>query len=207
MAKSAPHFSFETELFQRGFHAIAGVDEVGRGPLAGPVTAAAVILDPFNVPHGLNDSKALTPPHRLTLYDEIMQSARAVAIGFASATEIDALNIRQATFLAMRRAVMGLSLPADYAVIDGNALPQGLPCPAQTIIKGDAQSLSIAAASIIAKVARDRLMATLALHYPHYGFAENAGYPTEKHRAALIKFGPTPYHRMSFGPLKALKNG
>lgn len=207
MAASAPHFDFENAAYARGFSAVAGVDEVGRGPLAGPVAAAAVILDAQDIPAGLNDSKALTHKRRLVLFDAIMKQARGVSIGLASASEIDALNIRQATFLAMRRALKGLAERPDYALIDGNALPNDLICPAQTIIKGDAQSLSIAAASIIAKITRDHLMNVLALHYPHYGFDENAGYPTEKHRAALIKYGPTLYHRMSFGPLKSLKMG
>jgi ribonuclease HII len=135
-----------------------------------------------------------------------MMQARAVAIGFASAQEIDAINIRQATFVSMRRALNGLSLPADFALIDGNALPPSLPCAGQTIIKGDGQCLSIAAASIIAKVTRDQLMVALGRHYPHYDFAQNAGYPTEKHRAALIKYGPTAFHRLSFAPLKGAKN-
>jgi ribonuclease HII len=203
---TTPHYEFERAAQQRGFQAIAGVDEVGRGPLAGPVTAAAVILDPQLIPSGLNDSKALSAKRRLELYEAIMMQARAVAIGFASAQEIDAINIRQATFVSMRRALNGLSLPADFALIDGNALPPSLPCAGQTIIKGDGQCLSIAAASIIAKVTRDQLMVALGRHYPHYDFAQNAGYPTEKHRAALIKYGPTAFHRLSFAPLKGAKN-
>ena len=206
MVTSAPHYDYETAAHTQGYRLVAGIDEVGRGPLAGPVMAAAVILDPASIPRGLNDSKTLTAKKRLILFDEIMLAARAIGIGSASAVEIDAMNIRQATFCAMRRALSALNQRADFALIDGNALPPNLLCPAQTIVKGDALSLSIAAASIIAKVTRDRLMVRLSHHFPHYGFEENAGYPTEKHRMALTQFGPTPYHRMSFGPLKHLQN-
>lgn len=190
-----PDFSFETELGGR----VAGIDEAGRGPLAGPVTAAAVILDPRAIPEGLNDSKQLSKKRREVLFDRIMQTAQ-VGIGWASPEEIDRINIRQATFLAMSRAVNGLSDPPDHALVDGNALPE-LPCPATAIIKGDARSVSIAAASIIAKVARDRAMVALAQQHPGYGWDVNFGYPTKTHLAALHRHGVSPVHRRSFRPV------
>lgn len=179
---------------------IAGVDEAGRGPLAGPVCAAAVILDRANIPPGLNDSKVLSAAKRAALFDLINAQAD-VAIGWASVEEIDALNIREASLLAMRRAVAGLAIRPDTALIDGNACPKGLPCPGVTLVKGDAKSLSIAAASIIAKVARDRVMAGLAKAHPGYGWEVNQGYPTASHLAALQDMGVTPHHRRSFRPV------
>lgn len=179
---------------------IAGVDEAGRGPLAGPVTAAAVILDRAAIPPGLNDSKALSAAKREALFDPIHATAR-VAIGWASVEEIDRLNIREAALLAMRRAVEGLAIRPDVALIDGNACPTGLPCRGVTLVKGDAKSLSIAAASIIAKVARDRVMAALAKAHPGYGWEVNQGYPTAAHLAALQDMGVTPHHRRSFRPV------
>ncbi len=200
----APHFRYENQMIKLGHRHVAGVDEVGRGPLAGPVTAAAVILDPKRRPKGLADSKALSAAHRLALFDDILGSALAIGIGMASAVEIDAINIRQATFLAMRRALNALSVKADFALIDGNSLPPDLACSARAIVKGDAQSVSISAASIVAKVTRDKLMAQLHESYPVYGFEQNAGYPTKFHREALSKYGACPFHRLSFGPLKTL---
>lgn len=179
---------------------IAGVDEAGRGPWAGPVYAAAVILDRANLPEGLNDSKKLSPKKRAFLYDQIMQSAQ-VGIGVANVAEIDALNILAATFVAMERAVEALPSAPDLALIDGNRTPQGLAVPSQTVVKGDARSLSIAAASIIAKVARDREMEKLAEEFPHYGWHRNKGYGTKEHRVSLLQHGPTPYHRHSFKPI------
>ena len=197
-----PHFDNERASQEAGVWPVAGIDEAGRGPLAGPVAAAAVILDPLDIPRGLADSKQLDSRRREELFEEILLRAKAAAIGLASAAEIDRVNIRQATFLAMRRACAGLALRPAFALIDGRDVPPGLPCPARAIIKGDAISQSIAAASILAKVTRDRLMTRLAAHHPAYGFDAHMGYPTALHRDAVLGFGPTPFHRMSFGVLK-----
>jgi ribonuclease HII len=199
-SKPQPDFSFESAARTRGFAAICGVDEVGRGPLAGPVTAAAVILDPARIPHGLNDSKALTETRRNALHAAILDVAQ-VSVAHASVEEIDELNILRASHLAMVRAVNGLSTRADHALIDGNMIPKGLVIPAEAIVKGDARSLSIAAASIVAKVTRDRIMVDLAQQYPAYGWNVNAGYPTPAHLRALLDFGITPHHRRSFKPV------
>ncbi|WP_135507432.1 ribonuclease HII [Roseovarius aestuariivivens] len=196
----APHFQFETDAQARGYGRIAGVDEVGRGPLAGPVTAAAVILDPARIPAGLNDSKKLTARRRAALHDEICAVAE-VSVAHASVEEIDAINILRAAHLAMERAVAGLSRPADLALIDGNMIPRALSCPGQAIVKGDAVSLSISAASIVAKTRRDRIMWDLAQHYPGYGWETNAGYGSKSHMAALQNLGVTPHHRRSFKPV------
>ena len=184
----------------QGYSAIAGVDEVGRGPLAGPVVAAAVVLDPDSIPDGLNDSKKLTAKRRGALFDIIMASAD-VCIAEATVAEIDEHNILRASHIAMVRAVAGLSAPADYILIDGNMVPRGLNTPNETIVKGDARSLSIAAASIVAKVWRDRLMVDLAQQHPGYGWETNAGYPAPVHKKALLKLGVTPHHRRSFKPV------
>lgn len=184
-----------------GVARVAGVDEAGRGPLAGPVVAAAVILDPDRIPPGLNDSKRLTPARREALAPEIRAQA-LWALGLASVQEIDALNILRASHLAMCRALAALPARPDLALVDGNLLPRELPCPGQAVVKGDSRSLSIAAASILAKVERDRIMAGLDRECPGYGWAENAGYPTASHRQALIRLGPTPHHRRSFGPVR-----
>ena len=169
---------------------------------AGPVCAAAVILDPADLPVGIDDSKKLTSARRDAAYDEIMARALAVALSFGSLAEIERLNIRGATLLAMRRAVSGLSLRPAHALVDGRDVPPGLHCPAQALVAGDALCLSIAAASIIAKVTRDRLMARLDALHPAYGFARNAGYGTRGHIAAIKAHGPCPWHRMSFAPLR-----
>lgn len=200
--QSVPDFAHEARLRARGFALVAGVDEVGRGPLAGPVVAAAVILDPEHMPDGLNDSKKLTASVRERLFTEIMRHAH-VAIASIPAARIDAINIRQSTFEAMAGAVNGLAVRADFALIDGRDIPP-LPCPAKALIGGDRRSLSIAAASIIAKVTRDRMMAVMAEEYPDYGFEKHMGYGTVKHLAALALHGPTPLHRMSFAPLKRI---
>ncbi len=203
MARIPPDFSFETAALARGATCIAGVDEVGRGPLAGPVTAAAVILDPARIPPGLGDSKALSSAKRDLLYPQILALAR-VSVAHASVEEIDALNILRASHLAMERAVEGLGAdPAvpDHCLIDGNLLPSGLRGRAEAIVKGDARSLSIAAASIVAKVVRDRLMVDLAQQHPGYGWEVNAGYPTKAHLEALLNLGVTPWHRRSFRPV------
>ena len=195
---AGPHFKYEREHHSGGARAVVGVDEVGRGPLAGPVGVAAVILDPKNLPRGLNDSKVLAAAKREELSAIILAKAHAVAIAFASAEEIDRYNIRGATLRAMARAVRALAIPADFALIDGRDIPDGLPCPARAVIGGDGLCLSIAAASIVAKVARDRLMARLDRHFPHFGFSSHCGYATLAHRRALEAHGPTPLHRRSF---------
>ena len=179
----------------------AGVDEVGRGPLAGAVVAAAVILDPDNPIDGLADSKALTEKARIRLAEEIRQSALAWAIGRAEVEEIDQINILQASLLAMRRAVLSLKPQPEYALVDGNRCPD-LPCPCEAIIKGDQTVAAISAASIIAKVARDQEMVEMDRQYPGYGFARHKGYPTKVHMQALQDLGITPIHRRSFGPVK-----
>lgn len=196
----APDFQFERTAQARGASRVAGVDEVGRGPLAGPVTAAAVVLDPARIPAGLDDSKRLSPARRAALAIELAACAE-VSIAHASVAEIDRLNILAASHLAMCRAVAGLPRPPDHLLIDGNRLPAGLPCPAEAVVKGDARVLSIAAASIVAKVARDALMAALAVEFPGYGWERNAGYPSAAHRAALRQLGVTPHHRRSFAPI------
>lgn len=195
-----PDFDEEKALFAKGARIVAGVDEVGRGPLAGPVTAAAVILDPHNIPIGLNDSKKLSARIRDKLYDEIMNKAH-VSVAHATVKEIDTLNILYASHLAMERAVDGLAMKPCHALIDGNMIPKSLTCPATTLVKGDARSMSIAAASIIAKVVRDRIMVDLAQQHPGYGWENNAGYPTPKHKLALENLGVTPHHRRSFKPV------
>ncbi len=196
-----PHYIYESRVLKRiATGLVAGVDEAGRGPLAGPVVAAAVILNKARVPKGLNDSKQLTADIREHLYSSIMESAVAVGVGEASVDEIDLINIRQATHMAMARAVRALLVAPAFALVDGNDAP-ALPCPCDTIIEGDAKSVSIAAASIIAKVTRDRMMAELHDSHPHYGWASNKGYGTPEHLTALTRHGPTPHHRRSFAPV------
>ena len=195
-----PDFTFEAILMGQGYSLIAGVDEVGRGPLAGPVTAAAVILDPSNIPQGLNDSKKLSAKRRENLYDLILKSA-TVAVAHVSVEEIDRINILQASLLAMRNAVAALNPQPAHLLIDGNRVPDPINIPAQPIVKGDGKSLSIAAASIVAKTVRDRLMAELSLQNPGYGWEKNAGYPSKQHILALQRLGVTPHHRRSFRPV------
>ncbi|MGI9390687.1 MAG: ribonuclease HII [Boseongicola sp.] len=195
-----PDFAHESYCHAQGSSLVAGVDEVGRGPLAGPVTAAAVILEPDDIPEGLKDSKKLSAASRERLAIEIESRAK-VSVAHASVDEIDLLNILRASHLAMCRAVDGLGLPVDHALIDGNMIPGGLSCVATAIVKGDSLSVSIAAASIVAKVARDRIMVDLAQQHPGYGWDRNAGYPTKAHREALLKLGVTPHHRRSFKPV------
>lgn len=180
---------------------VAGVDEVGRGPLAGPVVAAAVILDRDYAIEGLDDSKRLSANRRQLLDNEIRSHALCFSIGQATVHEIDELNILQATFLAMQRAVAGLTRKPDKALVDGNRLPV-FTCQAEAVVGGDGLVAEISAASIIAKVYRDRLMAELHQQYPRYGFINNQGYPTQMHRQALRKYGPTPSHRRSFAPVR-----
>ena len=195
-----PDYSFELRAHSNNARVVAGVDEVGRGPLAGPVTAAAVILDPRDFPEGLNDSKQLTAKRREKLHDLLMECAD-VSIGHADVDEINELNILRASHLAMQRALAGLRQVPDLALIDGNMIPRGLNIPCQTIIRGDTISVSIAAASIVAKVSRDRIMWDLAQHYPGYGWETNAGYPTKSHKEALQNLGVTPHHRRWFKPV------
>jgi ribonuclease HII len=190
----------ERRLKRCGHGTIAGLDEVGRGPLAGPVVAAAVVLDLKRVPAGLADSKALTGERRKELFAEIIAVAE-VGIASVSAAEIDAINIRQASLRAMCRALAALPCVPDVALVDGNDAPD-LPCPVETIIKGDASIPSIAAASIVAKVVRDRMMRRLHEDFPGYGFATNVGYSTRTHLSMLASQGPCPYHRRSFAPVR-----
>ena len=180
---------------------IAGVDEVGRGPLAGAVLAAAVILDPIGSVKGLRDSKQLSEKRRLAFDAEIRGKALDFCIARAEVDEIDEINILNASLLAMRRAVQGLKLPVEIALVDGNRLPD-LPCAAEFIIKGDTKSDAIKAASIIAKVARDKEMVELDAKYPEYGLAQHKGYPTAEHLDALRRHGPSPIHRLSFRPCR-----
>ena len=197
---SPPDYSYEAAALARGHSVVVGVDEVGRGPLAGPVTAAAVRLIDGRIPKGLNDSKALSAARRDALFDQIMAMAE-VSVAHATVAEIDSLNILRASHLAMERAVAGLPLAPSHALIDGNLIPVGLKGRAEAIVKGDAKSLSIAAASIIAKVTRDRIMVDLAQQHPGYGWEINAGYPTKQHLEALLNLGVTPWHRRSFRPV------
>lgn len=196
-----PDFSRETALRAAGADLVAGVDEVGRGPLAGPVVAAAVVLDPARIPAGLDDSKRLTARARGRLALRLAESA-LVGIGEASVEEIDAINILQATWLAMRRAVAALPVAPDHLLVDGNRLPPNLLCAATPVTGGDGLSLSIAAASVAAKVWRDRIMVALAQQHPGYGWETNMGYGSERHIAALHSLGITPCHRRSFAPVR-----
>jgi len=180
---------------------VAGVDEAGRGPLAGPVVAGAVILDAENPIEGLRDSKQLSATQRERLFDEIREKALAWSVASASVAEIDSINILQATLLAMRRAVNALQPVAEYALIDGNRCPQ-LCCPAQAIVKGDSRVAAISAASILAKVTRDREMQRLDAMYPGYGLAQHKGYPSKAHIEALQRLGVSPVHRRSYAPVK-----
>ena len=197
-----PDYRIESSFHASGHALVAGVDEAGRGPLAGPVACAAVILDPEHIPPGLDDSKKLGEARRDALFDLIMARALAVSVTLGPAAEIDRLNIRAATLAAMARALRGLALAPAFALIDGRDIPPGLPCPAAAVIGGDAKCCSIAAASIIAKVTRDRLMRRLDAHAPGYGFARHAGYGVRHHRLAIESLGASPWHRMSFRPLR-----
>lgn len=190
-----------TEFIYPHTHRVAGVDEVGRGPLVGAVVTAAVILDPAKPITGLADSKALSEKRRLALFDEIMEKALSWSLGRAEPAEIDSLNILHATMLAMQRAVAGLSVSPEYVLIDGNRCPT-LPVPSMAVVKGDSRVAEISAASIIAKVTRDREMAELDIRYPQYGFAQHKGYPTALHLEKLAEYGATEHHRRSFAPVK-----
>ena len=196
-----PTFARETLARTQGLWPVAGVDEVGRGPLAGPVVAAAVILDPDNIPDGLADSKQLSAARRAALCEVILKTALGIGLASVTAREIDASNIRLATLLAMKRAVAALPLAPRLVLVDGRD-PADVPCACEAIIKGDGSVASIAAASIVAKVTRDSMMARLGLVWPVYGFARNAGYGTLAHRDAIALSGPCPAHRFSFAPVK-----
>ena len=192
---------FEQQARRRGYRAVAGIDEAGRGPLAGPVVAAAVILpERFDLP-GLTDSKKLSAKARTRLYPLIRQQALAVGVGVARAGEVDRVNILQATLRSMERAVGRLSLPVDFLLIDGN-VPLPLNLPQQTLVKGDSRSLSIAAASVIAKVVRDRIMVAYDRLFPGYGLAGHKGYGSAAHREAIARLGPSPCHRLTFGGVR-----
>lgn len=188
---------FEKEALAKGYKSVCGVDEAGRGPLAGPVCAAAVILPEGVIIDGVNDSKKLSEKKRESLFDVIREQALSYSIAYATVDEIEEINILNATMLAMRRAIDGLDIKADYAMIDGNIIPP-IDIDAECIVKGDAKSMSIACASILAKVSRDRLLYKYAEEYPMYGFDKHKGYGTKVHREAILKYGPCPYHRKSF---------
>lgn len=193
-----PDLEIETAAKANGFKFICGVDEAGRGPLAGPVCAAAVILPENCEIDGLNDSKKLSEKKREALFDVIKEKALSYSIAFASVEEIEEFNILEATFIAMNRAIEGLDKKADYALIDGNRIPKGIKIPCETVIKGDAKSSSIAAASILAKVTRDRLLLEYDKQYPEYNFKKHKGYGTKEHTDLILKYGVSPIHRPSF---------
>lgn len=198
MNNCTDNYMFDAEYRASGIRHLCGVDEAGRGPLAGPVFAAAVILSPDTVIEGVNDSKKLSEKRREALFSEICEKACAYGIGMATAQEIESVNILQATFLAMSRAVSAMGIEPDLVLVDGNRVPVGIPYPIETVIKGDARSASIAAASILAKVSRDRYMYELDARYPAYQFAKHKGYGTALHCEILRQIGPSPEHRMSF---------
>lgn len=199
--RNTPTDRFERRAKRRGARLVAGVDEVGRGPLAGPVVVAAVVFERGRYPDGLDDSKRLALAERERLFDLILDRA-AVSIAIASRARIDRMNILRASLWAMSRAIAGLPVRPDAVLVDGNMEPPNLPCPCETIIGGDGLSLSIAAASIVAKVTRDRLMANVGRAYPAYGFEDHKGYSTPHHFVALREHGPCPQHRRSFAPVR-----
>jgi len=196
-----PDYRFEQHAVESGFSIVAGLDEAGRGPLAGPVVAAAVILDFNSIPEGLNDSKVLGRAARERLYEAILASSQ-VAVASASAREIEVTDIRMASLTAMRRALCALPVKPGFALVDGRDVPPGLDCLARALVKGDARSLSIAAASIVAKVTRDRMMIRAAIDHPLYGFDAHMGYGAPRHLQAIADHGPCPLHRMTFRPLR-----
>jgi len=196
-AVPVPTLKAERQLFRAGFSRVAGVDEAGRGPLAGPVVAAAVVLNPKKIPAGIADSKVLDAKQREEIFQKLCATAE-IAFAFASVTAIDRINILQATLVAMRRAVAGLAGPPDAVLIDGNMVPPGIACRTRAIVGGDATCLSIAAASIVAKVVRDRLMTRCDAVFAGYGLASHKGYSTRMHQQALTALGPCRLHRRSF---------
>ena len=193
-----PDYEFEKAAVNSGFSCICGVDEAGRGPLAGPVCAAAVILPEGAVIAGLDDSKKLTEKKREKLYDIIKTTAVAYSVAYGTLEEIETVNILEATYLAMNRAIEGLSVKPDFALIDGNRVPRGIKIPCETIVKGDSKSMSVAAASVLAKVARDRLMLEYDKKYPKYNFKKHKGYGTKEHTELIKQYGPCEIHRLSF---------
>lgn len=193
-----PDYEFEKAAVNSGFICICGVDEAGRGPLAGPVCAAAVILPEGVVIEGLDDSKKLTEKKRERLYNIIKQTAVAYSVAYGTLEEIETVNILEATYLAMNRAIEGLSVKPDFALIDGNRVPRGIKIPCETIVKGDSKSMSIAAASVLAKVTRDRLMLEYDKKYPEYNFKKHKGYGTKEHTELIKQYGPCEIHRLSF---------
>ena len=193
-----PDYEYEKAAVSSGFNTVCGVDEAGRGPLAGPVCAAAVILPEDTVIEGLDDSKKLSEKKRERLYDEITEKAVAYCVAYGTLEEIESVNILEATFIAMNRAIDGLKVKPDFAIIDGNRVPKGIKIPCATLIKGDSKSMSVAAASILAKVTRDRLMLTYDEKYPQYNFKKHKGYGTKEHTELLKQYGPSPIHRLSF---------
>lgn len=193
-----PDYEYEKAAVSSGFNTICGVDEAGRGPLAGPVCAAAVILPEDTVIEGLDDSKKLSEKKRERLYDEITEKAVAYCVAYGTLEEIESVNILEATFIAMNRAIDGLKVKPDFAIIDGNRVPKGIKIPCATLVKGDSKSMSVAAASILAKVTRDRLMLTYDEKYPQYNFKKHKGYGTKEHTELLNQYGPSPIHRLSF---------
>ena len=193
-----PDYEFEKAAVNSGFSCICGLDEAGRGPLAGPVCAAAVILPEGAVIEGLDDSKKLTEKKREKLYDIIKETAVAYSVAYGTLEEIETVNILEATYLAMNRAIEGLSVKPDFALIDGNRVPRGIKIPCETIVKGDSKSMSIAAASVLAKVTRDRLMLEYDKKYPEYNFKKHKGYGTKEHTELIKQYGPCEIHRLSF---------
>ena len=193
-----PDYEFEKAAVNSGFSCICGVDEAGRGPLAGPVCAAAVILPEGAVIEGLDDSKKLTEKKREKLYDIIKETAVAYSVAYGTLEEIETVNILEATYLAMNRAIEGLSVKPDFALIDGNRVPRGIKIPCETIVKGDSKSMSVAAASVLAKVTRDRLMLEYDKKYPEYNFKQHKGYGTKEHTELIKQYGPCEIHRLSF---------
>ena len=193
-----PDYEFEKAAVNSGFSCICGVDEAGRGPLAGPVCAAAVILPAGAAIEGLDDSKKLTEKKRERLYDIIKQTAVAYSVAYGTLEEIETVNILEATYLAMNRAIDGLTVKPDFALIDGNRVPRGIKIPCETIVKGDSKSMSVAAASVLAKVTRDRLMLEYDKKYPEYNFKKHKGYGTKEHTELIQQYGPCEIHRLSF---------
>lgn len=193
-----PDYEFEKAAVNSGFSCICGVDEAGRGPLAGPVCAAAVILPAGAAIEGLDDSKKLTEKKRERLYDIIKQTAVAYSVAYGTLEEIETVNILEATYLAMNRAIDGLTVKPDFALIDGNRVPRGIKIPCETIVKGDSKSMSVAAASVLAKVTRDRLMLEYDKKYPEYNFKKHKGYGTKEHTELIKQYGPCEIHRLSF---------
>lgn len=193
-----PGYEYEKAAKKCGFSLICGVDEAGRGPLAGPVCAAAVILPEDAVIEGLNDSKKLSEKKREMLYDVIKEKALAFSVAYGTLEEIEELNILQATFIAMNRAIDGLEIKPDFALIDGNRVPKDIKIPCETVVKGDGKSMSVAAASVLAKVTRDRLMLEYDKKYPEYNFKKHKGYGTKEHTELIKKYGPCEIHRISF---------